>query len=63
MDPLLLIVLVGIGGVVTSIVSMRRAAGEGAGPRLADRRSVLIGGALIVAAAVVGYVLLVTSMG
>ena len=63
MDPLLLIVLVGIGGVVTSIVSMRRAAGEGAGPRLADRRSVLIGGALIVGAAVVGYVLLVSSMG
>lgn len=63
MDPLLLIVLVGIGGVVTSIVSMRRAAGEGAGPRLADRRSVAIGGGLILVAAAVAYLLLVNTMG
>ena len=62
MDPVALILLIGLGGVVASVVSMRRAAGEGAGPRLADGRSVMIGGALILGAAVVAVLLLSSSM-
>ena len=59
----MLILLVGIGGVVASVVAMRRSAGVGGGPRLADRQSVLVGGALIVGAAAVAYLLLTSSMG
>jgi hypothetical protein len=63
MDPVLLILFVGGIGVVVSIVSMRRSLDEGATLRLADRRSVLVGGALIVVAAVVAFVLLMDTMG
>jgi hypothetical protein len=42
---------------------MRRSLDEGATLRLADRRSVLVGGALIVVAAVVAFVLLMDTMG
>jgi len=63
MDPVVLIMLVGIGGMAASVVAMRRMAGrEERETKAADPRSVLAGGVLILAAVAGAYLLVTGAM-
>ena len=63
MDPIVLILLVGLGGVVASVVTMRRMAGdEERETKAGDARSVVIGVILMLAAVVVAYALVTGAM-
>jgi hypothetical protein len=62
-DPIVLILLVGLGGVVASVVTMRRMAGdEERETKAGDPRSVLVGVVLMLAAVAVAYVLVTGAM-
>jgi hypothetical protein len=63
-DPTTLILLVGMGGLLAAFISMRRVADDGGSrrPRVADPRSLLLGGVLVAAAVGIAYLMLAAAV-